>query len=167
MVIKGLTKYGYIDEARSIAINGLEGMLKTLKNTGTLWENYDQEKPGQPGEKASKGKVCHTDFVGWSGIQPIATLLETIIGIQTQAPANKIEWTLRSTEQHGIRNLKWGKNYSQKVDLISESRASVDQPVHLTISSDTPFTLVVDTGFAKQELSVKKGADQSFVVHAE
>ncbi len=164
MVIKGLKKYGFGDEAREIAINGLEGMVKTWKATGTLWENYDQESPGKPGEKAGKGKMCRPDFVGWSGVQPIATLIETIIGIQTNAPENRIEWDLRLTEQNGVRNLKWGKNYSKKVDLVAEARTSPDDDVTLSVSSNVPFTLVVDTGFAKQEIAVETGQNQTFLV---
>jgi len=164
MVIKGLKQYGYIDEAREIAINGLEGMYATWLKTGTLWENYDQEKPGKPGEKGAKGKICRNDFVGWSGVQPITTLIETIIGIQTNAAENRIEWTLRMTEQNGVRHLKWGPNYSREVDLVAEARASADSPVNLTVSSNVPFTLVVDTGFTKQEIAVEKGPNQTFVV---
>ena len=164
MVIKGLKKYGYIDEARLIAISGLAGMYQTWAKTGTLWENYDQENPGKPGEKAGEGKICRTDFVGWSGVQPIATLIETIIGIQTNAPENRIEWDLRMTEQNGVRNLKWGKNYSQRVDLVADARTSSGDDLTLTVSSDSPFTLVVDTGFTKKELTIEKGQDQTFVV---
>jgi len=159
MVIKGLKKYGYIDEGREIAINGLEGMVKTWKETGTLWENYDQEHPGKRGERS------RPDFVGWSGIQPIATLIETIIGIQTNASENRIDWTLRMTEQNGVRNLKWGQNYSKKVDLVADARTSPDSPVNITLSSDSPFILVVDTGFTKKEFAVEKGQNQTFLVN--
>ena len=158
MVIKGLKKYGYVDAAREIAINGLEGMVATWRETGTLWENYDQEHPGKRGERS------RPDFVGWSGVQPIATLIETIIGIEVDAPNNQINWTLRMTEQNGVRNLKWGKNYSRKVDLVADARASADDAVTLHVSSDAPFTLVVDTGFAKKEIAVRKGRNQTFVV---
>lgn len=164
MVIKGLQKYGFTDEARAIAINGLEGMVKTWKETGTIWENYDQEKPGKPGEKGRHGTLSRSDFVGWSGVQPIATLIETLIGIRTNAPENRIEWDLRMTEQNGVRNLKWGKNYSHKVDLVANARTSPDDDVNLSVSSNVPFTLVVDTGFAKKELAIEKGQDQTFVV---
>ena len=69
MVVKGLLEYGYLAEAREIASNGLEGMFQTWKKTGTLFENYDQEKPEAPGGSSK------ADFVGWTGVQPIATLI--------------------------------------------------------------------------------------------
>ncbi len=164
MVVRGLKKYGYMKEAREIAINGLEGMYATWMKTGTLWENYDQENPGKPGEKGAKGQICRTDFVGWSGVQPITTLIETIIGIQLNAPENRIEWNLRMTERNGVRNLKWGQNYSRRVDLVADARTSTDTPITITVSSDTAFTLVVDTGFTKKEFVVEKGANHTFLV---
>lgn len=164
MVIKGLKKYGYTHEAREIAIIGLEGMYQTWVKTGTIWENYDQEKLGKPGEKGRKGEVCRTDFVGWSGVQPIATLIENIIGIQLNASENRIEWTLRMNEQNGVRNLKWGQDYSQKVDLVADARNSSDSPVNITVSSNAPFTLVVDAGFTKKDFTVGKGSNQTFVI---
>ncbi len=167
MVIKGLQKYGYSNEAREIAIIGQTGMVKTWENTGTIWENYDQEKPGKPGEKSRQGTSSRSDFVGWSGVQPIATLIETIIGIQVNAPENRINWTLRLTEENGVRNLKWGKDYSKKVDLVADARTSPDSPVNLTVSSNSPFLLVVDTGCARKEFSVKIGKNQTFVVNGE
>jgi len=167
MVIKGLQKYGYSDEGREIAVHGLEGMVQTWKNTGTIWENYDQEKPGKPGEKSRQGTSSRSDFVGWSGVQPITTLIETIIGIQVNAPENRINWRLRLTEQNGVKNLKWGRDYSKKVDLVADARTSPDSPVNLTISSNSPFLLVVDTGCARKECSVKIGKNQTFVVNGE
>jgi len=148
MVIKGLVEYGYVDEARAIAINGLEGMYATWKNTGTLFENYNQEKPGAPGSHSKR------EFVGWSGVQPIATLIEYIIGIRIDAPENKIRWTVRMTEKHGVRKLKWGKHYSRQVELIADSRGSKDDPVTIHVDSNSPFKLEVDAGFATQTFDI-------------
>ena len=41
---------------------------------------------------------------------------------------------------------------------------SPDSPVKLTVSSDAPFTLVVDASFAKKEFAVEKGQNQTFLV---
>ena len=158
MVIKGLLEYGYLPEAREIAINGLDGMLETWKKTGTLFENYDQEKPGAPGGSSK------ADFVGWSGVQPIATLIETIIGIKTQAPANKITWTLRLTEKHGVRKLKWGPNYSRQVDLIADARTTADDAVTIHVTTNAPFTLEVDAGFATQTFEIKEAGNKTFTL---
>lgn len=150
MVIRGLQKYGYINEARQIAINGLDGMYKTWQRTGTLFENYDQERAGLPGETSKK------DFVGWSGVQPIATLIETIIGISADAPENTIRWSLRLIERHGIRNLKWGPCYSRTVSLVADSRSSLKESVSIDLETNAPFVLVVDTGTTTNRFDLKK-----------
>jgi len=149
MVIKGLLEYGYLAEAREIAINGLDGVFQTWKKTGTLFENYNQEKPGAPGGSS------RPDFVGWSGVQPIATLIETIIGIRTDAADNKIEWTLSLTEIHGVRKLKWGPNYSRQVDLIADARNAAGDAVTIHVDTSAPFVLEVDTGFATKTFDIK------------
>ncbi|MEI7908077.1 MAG: trehalase family glycosidase [Verrucomicrobiota bacterium] len=158
MVIKGMLEYGYLDEAREIAINGLDGMFQTWKKTGTLFENYDQEKPGAPGGSSK------ADFVGWSGVQPIATLIETIIGIRTHAPENKIKWTLRLTEKHGVRKLKWGPNYAKQVDLIADARATAEDAVTIHVDTNAPFTLEVDTGFATKTFDIKDAGRKTFTI---
>ncbi|MCX6996699.1 MAG: trehalase family glycosidase [Kiritimatiellaeota bacterium] len=158
MVIKGLLEYGYLAEAREIAINGLEGIYATWKNTGTLFENYDQEKTGAPGGSSKR------DFVGWTGVQPIATLIETIIGIRAHAPENKITWTLRMTEKHGVRKLKWGSNYSQQVDLIADARNTQDDAVTIRVDTNAPFTLEVDTGFATRTFAIRDAGQKTFTI---
>lgn len=158
MVIKGLWAYGYRAEAREIAVNGLEGIFATWEKTGTLHENYDQEQPGAAGGSSKR------DFVGWTGVQPIATLIETIIGIRVHAPENKIAWTLRMTEQHGMRNLKWGPDYSRKVDLVADAREGAGDPVTIHVDTSAPFTLEVDTGFATRTFDIREPGRATFVV---
>lgn len=150
MVIKGLVEYGYLKEAREIAINGLEGICKTWENTGTLHENYDQEVPGRPGEKSK------ADFVGWSGTQPIATLIEDVIGILPNAPENRISWKLGLIEKNGIRRLKWGRNYSKEVDLIAEARTHPDAPAVLHVRTNSPFLLDVHCGSRKKTIDIRE-----------
>jgi hypothetical protein len=133
-------------------------MLETWKKTGTLFENWDQEKPGAPGGSSK------ADFVGWSGVQPIATLMETIIGIKTHAPENKIKWTLRLTEKHGVRKLKWGPRYSKQVELIVDARAIADDAVTIHVDSNARFTLEVDTGFATKTFDIRDAGRKTFTI---
>ena len=150
MVIMGLAKYGYIEDARDIARNGLDGVFQAWKRRGTLFENYDQERVGFPGEKSK------ADFVGWSGIQPIATLIETLIGIRLDAPGNRIRWTLRMTGKHGVRNLKWGAGYSRRVDLVADARSAPEDAVTIRVKTEAPFVLEVDTGFANKSFTIRE-----------
>lgn len=82
MVIAGLKNYGYDRLGREIAMNHLRSVVEVYKLTGTLWENYAPQKvaPGEP---------CRKDFVGLTGIGPIAFFIEYAIGIKADAPANK------------------------------------------------------------------------------
>lgn len=158
MVIKGLLEYGYLAEAREIASNGLDGMFQTWKKTGTLFENYDQEKPGAPGGSSK------ADFVGWSGVQPITTLIEYIIGIRTHAPENKITWTLRLTEKHGVRKLKWGPNYGRQADLIADARNAAGDAVTIHVTTNSPFTLEVDAGFAARVFVFREAGSKTLTI---
>ena len=58
----------------------------------------------------------------------------------------------------------WGENYSKKVDLVADARTSPDSPVKLTVSSNAPFTLLVDTGFARKEFAVENKQNQTFLI---
>ncbi len=93
MTLKGLEKYNYQKLAFEIAKNHLDNVVSIYKQTGTLWENYAPEhivaaKPAKP------------DFVGWSGIIPIAVLLENVFGVQPDAPRNTIHWHVQLVENY-------------------------------------------------------------------
>jgi len=89
MVVRGLERYGYTDLAREIALNHLDNVVEVFKQTGTIWENYAPQKvaPGQPAKR---------EFVGWSGIAPIALLLEYKIGLRPDATNNTLAWRIAS-----------------------------------------------------------------------
>ena len=137
-------------------MNGLDGIHKTWKNTGTLFENYDQENPGKQGSRA-KG-----DFVGMSGVEPIAVLIEDIIGIRVDAPENRIYWNLGLDEENGVRNLKWGEHYSRRVALVAEEIKPGASIRTISVTSNSPFTLVLETKQGKYSLSVRKCEKQQF-----
>jgi hypothetical protein len=81
--------------------------------------------------------------------------METIIGIRTEAPENKIKWTLRLTAKHGVRNLKWGPDYSRRVDLIADARNATGDAVTIHVDTSAPFTLEVDTGLTTKTFEIK------------
>ena len=158
MVIKGLQEYGYVDESYEVALSGLEGIYKTWKTSGKFFENYDQEQVGKCGNKSK------SDFVGWTGVQPIAGLIEYVIGIRTDAPNNSINWTLRLSEKHGLKNLKWGFNYNKEVDLIAEPGKGPGGKTVISVKTNSPFVLKVDTGNGKEIFKVDKAGIHKFYV---
>jgi hypothetical protein len=132
MVVAGLEKYGYQELARKIALNHLQNVVEIFKDTGTVWENYAPQHicPGKP----AKG-----DFVGWTGIGPIAFFIEYAIGIRADAAANRITWDIRSSKRVGIERFWFG---GKTVSLICE-KADASGIRRLTVHSDGSFNLII------------------------
>jgi hypothetical protein len=117
-------------------MNHLENMVKVFNWTGTIWENYSPDCP-------IPGIPAKPDFVGWSGLGPIALLIENILGIRARAPSDSILWEIRLTERHGITNLRFCNN---TVSLICERRENTMSPAEITAVTDNPFSLTVNIG---------------------
>jgi hypothetical protein len=115
MIVQGLENYGYTDLAREIALNHLHNVVEVYKRTGTLWENYAPQS-------VARGKPSKGDFVGWTGIGPIAFLIEYIIGIRANAPDNVIIWHIKTTKRVGIENFWFGE---KTVSLVCEEAYSL------------------------------------------
>ncbi len=133
MVLKGLERVGYHDLAHEIGCNTLENVVKVYLETGTVWENYSPEhaRPGQPAK---------SDFVGWTGLIPIAVLIEYVFGIKADAKNDEIVWRVNLTEQHGMERYPFG---GRSVTLLCDARESVDAEPHITLTCDTPVKVRV------------------------
>jgi hypothetical protein len=139
MVVRALTKQGYHDLAHRIALNHIENVTEVFEKTGTVWENYAPEA-------ATPGDQAKPDMLGWSGLGPIALLIEAILGIEVDAPNNVIVYRPFLLEEHGISNLVIGQD--AVVSLACAKRQSqADYPqVRFRCSGAQPFTLVVSHG---------------------
>ena len=133
MVLKGLERVGYHDLAHEIGCNTLENVVEVYKQTGTVWENYSSEH-------ACPGKPAKSDFVGWTGLIPIAVLIEYVLGIKADAQNDEIVWRVNLTEQHGIERYPFG---GKSVTLLCDARESIDAEPQITIKCDTPVKLRV------------------------
>jgi hypothetical protein len=151
MVIRGLEEYGRFGLAREIAENHVAAMCRTWRGTRTIWENYDPERTERPGNTAKR------DFVGWSGVMPIATLIETVIGIRVDTPARTMTWHLRPREIHGIRNVRWGSEGTIRTDLLAEPANGSDHSMKLKIATTAAFTLVVTSPQGTRRWSIPEG----------
>ena len=131
IVAKGLENYGYYDLANQITNNYISNLaniyfhfnpdenkiaFEERYNDGykTLWECYSPEF-NEPATRWDNTFYSRQDFVGWTGLGPIAMLIENIIGLNINVPENIITWRITRKDEHGIKNLLFGK---QKVDLI-------------------------------------------------
>jgi hypothetical protein len=149
MVITGLNKKGYTGTAKEIAANHFNQVLEVYKNTGTFWEYYAPEAP-EPGFMARK------DFVGWTGLPPIAVFIEYILGIRSDYSENKITWDITQKEAHGMERLPFGPD-----GLISfqvKKRNSTDDTPSVNVISNVAFELTLLWGKEKSKtLRVEPG----------
>ena len=137
MIIDGLWRNGYRAEAQQIAENHYAAVFEVWKKTGTFWEYYAPERI-EPGFMARK------DFVGWTGLPPIAVFIEYILGIQSDYSENRIEWHVSRTEAHGIERYPFGPE--GVVTLKAAARRSADAVPEVSVETDVPFDLTVTWG---------------------
>ena len=133
MVIKGLQKYGYHELAYTASRQYLDAMAIVFNKTGTVWENYmpDYHKPG------SQSKP---DFVGWTGLGPLAMIQEDILGISINAPKNTIIWRIQTDGTHGFKNIRMGEN---TISLLCVKDPFENETYNISASSKYPFKLSV------------------------
>jgi hypothetical protein len=153
MITQGLMTQGYDALAREIVVNHLACLSQVFQTTGTVWENYAPDY-------LTQGNNSRSDFVGWTGVGPIAELIENYIGIRASVPTNTIEWALLTTEAVGLRNFDFG---GVTIELRVAARASASAPVALTAITPLAFTLRMHDGCREVSVNVVPGT-QSYVV---
>ena len=154
MVIRGLSKIGEHTLAHSLACAHLEALAQVYRQGvkdenriafeeryadgyHTLWECYapDAYAPGTRWDDAFYGRQ---DFVGWSGLGPIAILIEDVLGLEIDAPSRRVSWKLHESGRHGIEGLLLGE---QRISLVCEApRAGGRQ---ISVDCQKPFLLVL------------------------
>ncbi len=152
MVMAGLENYGYADLAREIALNHLRNVVAVFKQTGTIWENYAPQH-------VTQGTPAKGDFVGWSGIGPIAFFIEYAVGVRADALANKITWDIRSPARVGVERFWFG---GKTVSLVCE-KADATGVRTVTVKSDEAFDLVITS--PDKTMSVQVPADKEVQLH--
>lgn len=148
MVMQGLYKKGYRKLAREIALNHYEQIFDVYKKTGTFWEYYSPED-------SAPGFMARKDFVGWTGLPPIAEFIEFIIGIQSDYTNKQIVWDLNLTEKNGIERYPFGKDGF--VDLVADSRRSPNEEPKISVNTNVGFELIVLYGDKEKKISVTPG----------
>jgi PKD repeat protein len=133
MTVRGLAENGHADLAKRIADNNIDMLSRVLVKTGTIWENNAPELDGPSLDSVP-------DFVGWGGVGPITMLIENVLGLRVNAPANTITWDLREQGRHGIQNLRYKTGTISRLECAPRSHPSDTATV--TVSTDVPFTLV-------------------------
>jgi hypothetical protein len=134
MVLRGLTQTGHHDLAHEIGCNHHTNVIKVFEQTGTVWENYAPES-------ATQGNIAKDDFVGWSGLPPVAVLFEYVFGLRPDVLNNKLIWDVRLTEAHGVTKYPFGEN--GRLDLHCEARSSAQEKPVIQVKSNLPVTLEI------------------------
>jgi glycogen debranching enzyme len=141
MVVAGLENYGYADLAREIALNHLRNIVAVFRETGTIWENYAPQS-------IAHGEPAKGDFVGWTGLGPIAFFIEYAVGIRADALADKVTWDVRSPRRVGVERFWFaGKTVSlvcEEADATGTRAVTIQSTgsFHLTISWQGKTTTV-------------------------
>ncbi len=129
MVLKGLRSAGKDRLVHQIAYNHLQNVAAVFEHTDTLWQYYAPEHE-QPGAAAKP------NYVGWSGLSPIAMLLEDIIGLWVDWPLRQVIWHrhLETSRHYGVQNYPLGVDGT--MSLIGDREKVV-------VTTDVPFTLAI------------------------
>jgi hypothetical protein len=106
----------------------------------TIWECYSSEA-ATPATRWDNTYYSRHDFVGWSGLGPIALRLEHAIGLHVDAAAGRVTGSAARAARDGVRHLPWGAD--GRVDPVAEPRANASEPLTVRATSDAPFTLEV------------------------
>ena len=133
MVLRGLSKVGYDELAHQIAVNHLDNVVKVFKETGTLWENYAPENVQGNNNK---------DFVGWTGLAPIAVLFEYAFGLHPDVPNGRLIWNVRLLDEHGVGKYPFGKK--GVLELKCKGRLCVSQEPVIEATSTVPVNLIIN-----------------------
>ncbi|MEO6600382.1 MAG: trehalase family glycosidase, partial [Polyangiaceae bacterium] len=119
MVVRGLAARGYEDMAYEIARNHHDNMVASFEETGSVWEHHAPDEEG--------GGRGRKDFVGWTGITPIAVLFEFIFGLRPEFTKNRLTWHIRGVEGFSVARYPFGAE--GLLDLKLGARATVlDRP---------------------------------------
>jgi len=134
MVLRGLTAVGRDALAHEIARNHLDNVVAVFQKTGTVYENYAPES-------ATPGTPSKPDFVGWTGLSPIAVLVEYVFGLRPDAPSRRLLWDVRLTEAHGVRRYPFGRDIS--IDLGCAARGAPTDPPRIEATATAPVEIEV------------------------
>ncbi len=148
MVITGLYNKGYRTLADEIAANHYTTVLNVFRRTGTFWEYYAPEAE-EPGFMARK------EFVGWTGLPPIALFIEYILGLKSDYSARQVVWDISQIEEHGLERYPFGPE--GVVNFHAKQRQSSQEAPVVTIESNIEFELTINWETKSHTYPIKTG----------
>ena len=130
-MLKFLERYGFDDLALDIAVNHQDDVVRIWTESGTVWENYAaySVRPGKPAKP---------DFFGWTGLPPIAVLLEHRHGLRPNVPENTLVWDVRNVEACGVRRYPFGP---VDFDLTCAARSNPRKKPKIEVLGPVPLRI--------------------------
>jgi len=167
MVLKGLIHTGHTGLAHQIALNHLERVVHVFQSDDTHWEGADRFREhfqipnlqvedrhtlweNYAAEEITPGKRSKPGYVGWSGLPPIAVLLEDIFGLVPNAPQSRLHWEIRLLDEHGVNRYPFGSE--GVLDLHCASRRSAAEKPVVNIASNIPMTVEIAWEGGREEI---------------
>jgi hypothetical protein len=129
MVLRGLSERGLHELAQQIAENHYFNVIESYEKTQAVWEHHAPDKPSE-----GRGR---SNFVGWTGITPIAVLFEYLFGLRYDSRSQRLTWNLRRTEEHGVSRYPFGAD--GVVELRASARNSSSDKPRVSITSNRPL----------------------------
>jgi len=170
MVVQGLKEYGHRDLAHDIALNHVGRISRIFEEPEvsesgiafeerygdgyhTIWECYAPDYI-QPATRWDDTFYSRQDFVGWSGLGPIAMTMEDILGLEIIGSANRIRWHIFLSDTQGVKNLRFRDDY---VDLICNPGEDI---LGVIVNCENPFLLEIVWNGKSQEVHVEQGNNE-------
>jgi len=145
MVLRGLHAAGAHSLAHEIGMNHLDHVVTVFEATETLWENYAPES-------ASQGDPALKDFVGWTGLAPIAVLFESVLGLRPAVGRNELTWDVRLLEEHGVDRYPFGPDAT--LDLRCAQRRNAEDEPLITATGTRPVELTVEWAAGRKTIQI-------------
>ncbi len=131
MVLRGLSERGYHELAQQIAENHYFNVIESFEKTQSVWEHHAPDKPSE-----GRGR---SNFVGWTGLTPIAVLFEYLLGLRYDARTRRLTWNLRRTEELGVSRYPFGED--GVLDVRAAARTDPSEKPRVTATSNVPLEL--------------------------
>ncbi|HTZ00366.1 MAG TPA: hypothetical protein VMB75_11040, partial [Rhodocyclaceae bacterium] len=90
-------------------------------------------------EAPAPGAHSKPGYVGWTGLPPIAVLLEDVFGLVPNAPESCLTWNVRLLEEHGVGRYPFGA--SGRLDLKCRARRSPLERPTIEVHTNLPLSV--------------------------
>lgn len=142
MILRGLTAFDCDRLAYDIACNHHRNVVEVFKEgvegNHTLWEYYAPESAA-PGYEELRKRRAVKDLVGWSGLGPVAVLLEYCFGLRPDVRRRRLVWDIRELNAFGVKRYPFGRD--SLIDLECEARRKPGDKPEIRVSSTDDLEL--------------------------